>query len=200
VTSSNVNDARGRPSRSLPRYGISIRLVFLSVVAIFWVQFFLKQYRYEPYPTLLMPGGAAQYHDDPEGLVYVVDELFALGPAGQTTRFSFGEAFPEIPAWYWDRIIGNSFGLTRTGPHRDPIRLGPINVPIPTGITTEDDARETRMILRNRIEPLVEHPVDSLRFNRARYRLRQDTGETELIEVRRERSVSLVEPGPGRRE
>ena len=175
-----------------PRSSLWIKLLFLATVVFFVGQYGLKKYRAEPYPTLLMPGGSRQYTEDPEGLVYRVDELFAYGPDGQLAPFALGDAFPLLPNQYWDRVTAADFGLRRVGPHRDPVRLGPVSLPRPSGVTTEAEAEETRLVVRDRVRSLVGFSPDSVLAQRSRYRTRFDTGETERLSTDGVRVISLL--------
>ena len=164
-----------------PRTTRAVKAVFAAAVLAFAAQFAFKTYRTEPYPTLLMPGGAEQYHEDPDGLAYRVDEFYAVGADGRSVPFRFGDAFPSLPPWYWDRL--KDFGLDRIGPHRVSVGVGPLQVPAPSGVTTEAEAEATRAEVRRRVEALVGFTVDSVRVRRVRYRTRYDTGETERLGV-----------------
>lgn len=178
------------PSETVPRSGWRVKAVFAGAVAVWAGQFLLNWFRAEPYPTLLLPDYAGLYHEDPEGIVYEAAELVAIGD-GRRTPFDCTEAFPDFGPAYCSHIVGKNFGLRHVGRRQNPARIGPISVPAPTGVTTEAEAEETRLAVRQRLGELVGHGVDSVEVWRTRYRARYDTGRRERLEVLSRRAFSL---------
>lgn len=178
------------PEETVPQSSWRVKAVFACAVAVWAGQFVLNWAREEPYPTLLLPDYAGVYREDPEGIVHDAAELVAVGD-GHRTPFNCTEAFPDFGPAYCSHIVGMNFGLRHVGRRQNPLRLGPVTIPAPTGVTTPSEAEETRRRVRQRLGRLVGHPVDSVEVWRTRYRARYDTGERERLEVLGGRAFSL---------
>ena len=161
-------------------------------------QLFLRQTRSEPYPTFLLPAGASLYRTDSDGIVFNRDMYYAVGPDGTQTSVRLFSLLRELGKPAALRIPRDNFGLREPGPRASDIRLGPIRIPRPMGVTTEEELEFTKAWMRERLEELSGHPVVSIRVVRRKYRYRpfDNAPEEEIVRTVSDRTLPLVSDTP----
>lgn len=155
--------------------------VCLAVV----VQWTLREFRSEPFPTLLLPVGAGVYHVDSEGIRSVRDELVAVTSSGERVDVAYGDVLYDLPDSYHKPIVRDRLGFIAYTHGRDrAINVGPIHVPLPTGLRTASDVAETRSVFRSRFQAAVGVPVDSFLIVRREYLVDAAAGDERLVAQR----------------
>ncbi|MEM1043248.1 MAG: hypothetical protein AAGI91_11535 [Bacteroidota bacterium] len=168
--------------------------IFAFALLFLCGQLAIKHTRSEPFPTFLLPGGATLYHADAEALVYRRQEFLVVGPDGTETSVPIVELLPGIHPGIHRIIVRDGFGLSRPGPRRPPIRLGPVTIPVTGGVITEEEIRETRAWLRQNAEAAAGHPAAALRIVNRMYRLEPlaPAEDEEVVRVISDRTLTLL--------
>ncbi len=185
--------ARGFTTARPPR-GLKLLFGFALLFMVF--QLVLRQTRsQEMFPTFLLPSGASVYRTDVTGIRYARTDFLAVGPDGTETPFRLGRLLKGIPGSFIPFVARDEFGLRKLGPRGRDLRLGPLRVSTPGGVTTQEEREETQAWLRNRLESKLSHPVTSVRVVKKAYRMANKDAEEELVKTVFDKTIPLTPEG-----
>lgn len=132
----------------------------------------------EPYPAVLMPGGASIHVHTPGRLEFGRTEVLACEPDGMCEVVQVREILADYVESLHGSIVSREFGLRKVGlsPGRT-FNFGPVKFTLRSDKTTEIEAAETRVWLRNRLEEITGHVITHMLLVESRYEWSPDSGE-----------------------
>ncbi len=165
---SDLNDSPAAISR--------LRVLFALVLVGLCIQLLIPRSR-QPYPAMLLPGGASIHVHTPGRLEFGRTEVLACEPEGTCEVVQVREILANYDDSLHGSIVRREFGLRKVGmsPGRTFI-FGPVKPTLRSDKTTELEAAETRVWLRTRLEEITGRPITRMHLVESRYEWSPDSG------------------------
>ena len=151
-------DKKGSIINPPPHVGLLLLLAMTLPVA----QMVMREaFRYEPFPTLLLPSGATLFRDSGDTTFVPVRELY-VSAGNVRHRISYGSLLAHVPDGLQYPIVNRGFGLT---PARTPGWIwggDGWDALLPRGETTSDEVEIARRWLQRQASLSTGQRADSI--------------------------------------